>query len=56
MPKSTQAGQLENTEEILRKHYFMAKATKKTQHNMLNKQVSPQKHVIKAQKLAESSG
>ena len=35
------AGQLENTEEILRKHYFMAKATLKTQHQMLNKQESP---------------
>ena len=30
-------GQLENTEEILRKHYFMAKATKKTHHDILNK-------------------
>lgn len=25
-----QAGQIENTEEVLRKHYFIAKATKKT--------------------------
>lgn len=43
-----QPGQLENTEEILRKHYFMAKATLKTQHQMLKKQESPQKHMIKS--------
>ena len=43
-----QAGQLENTEEVLRKHYFMAKATMKTQHGMLKKQESPQKHMIKS--------
>ena len=41
-------GQLETTEEVLRKHYFMAKATNKTQHDILEKQVSPQKHLIKA--------
>ena len=41
-------GQLETTEEVLRKHYFMAKAINKTQHDMLEKQVSPQKHLIKA--------
>jgi len=50
-PKRIQPGQLENTEEILRKHYYIAKATQKTQHELLNKQVSPMKHMIKAQGL-----
>ena len=45
-----QPGQLENTEEILRKHYFMAKATQKTQHSVLQKPESPQKHMIKLKK------
>ena len=45
------AGQLENTEEVLRKHYFMAKATQKTQFDMLKKQESPQKHMLKSKKM-----
>ena len=43
-----QPGQLETTEEVLRKHYFMAKATNKTQHTMLEKEISPQKHMIRS--------
>ena len=46
--KNVHPGQLENTEEVLRKHYFMAKATQKTQHSMLSKPESPQKHMIKS--------
>ena len=47
-PVASQPGQLETTEEVLRKHYYMAKATKKTQLNLLEKEMSPQKHIIKS--------
>ena len=47
-PVASQPGQLETTEEVLRKHYFMAKATKKTQLDVLDKEMSPQKHIIKS--------
>ena len=42
-------GYTESTEEVLRKHYFMAKATKKTEHSTLTKEMSPQKHLIKSE-------
>ena len=47
-PRGIVPGHLEKTEEVLRKHYFMAKATQKTSHATLNRETSPQRHVIKA--------
>ena len=41
-------GQVPNTEELLRKHYFMAKATQKTSYTTLQREQSPQKHMLKA--------
>ena len=42
-------GQTDVTEEILRKHYFIAKTSGKTTQPMLEKEMSPQKHMIKYQ-------
>ena len=48
VPGEVRDGQVQNTEEILRKHYFMAKATQKTSHTALNREGSPQRHMLKA--------
>ena len=39
-------GQVPMTEEILRKHYFMAKLSGKTTFQTLEKEQSPQKHML----------
>jgi len=38
-------GQSEAAEEKLRQHYFIAKSTKRTSHQTLNKPQSPMKHL-----------
>ena len=43
------------TEETLRKHYYIAKVSGKTSQQYLDKQMSPQKHMIKEMELFENS-
>lgn len=50
MLKTITSGEVPITEEILRKHYLIAKVSGKTTFESLKKEMSPQKHIIRHQR------